>query len=180
MKYYTGIGSRETPRDFLELFCRVAEFLSSNDFTLRSGHAEGADQAFEIGCVKADGDMEIYIPWSRFEGSTSKLYPPTEKAYDLAKQFHPYWGNLKLGGMKLQARNSHQVFGLNMDSPTQFIICWTKGGKLTGGTAQALRIANHYNIPVFNCGSYDLAYECIDDLNEFLLKYVGKEYKKYE
>lgn len=47
MRYYTGIGSRETPEDFLKLFTQVARYLEIKGFTLRSGHARGADYAFE-------------------------------------------------------------------------------------------------------------------------------------
>lgn len=59
---------------------------------------------------------------------------------------------LKDGAKKLQARNSHQVLGLDLNTPSDFIICWTKGGKGIGGTGQALRIAKAYNIPIFDCG----------------------------
>ena len=45
------------------------------------------------------------------------------------------------------ARNSYQVLGLKLDLPVQFIICYTDGN---GGTQQALRIANHYNIKIIN------------------------------
>lgn len=30
------------------------------------------------------------------------------------------------------------------------IICWTADGGASGGTGQAMKIARHYNIPVFN------------------------------
>ena len=49
MKYYAGIGSRETPQEFLEFFVKLARFLYSKGYTLRSGGADGSDKAFEIG-----------------------------------------------------------------------------------------------------------------------------------
>lgn len=78
-----------------------------------------------------------------------------DKAFEIAEKFHPYWHNLKQGARKLQARNSHQVLGWNLENPSDFIICWTKNGSGKGGTGQALRIAKHYNIPIFDCGKYD-------------------------
>jgi hypothetical protein len=30
------------------------------------------------------------------------------------------------------------------------VVCWTKDGKSSGGTGQALRIAEYYSIPIFN------------------------------
>lgn len=41
--YYAGIGSRETPKDFLNLFTAVAISLEKRGCILRSGHAPGAD-----------------------------------------------------------------------------------------------------------------------------------------
>ena len=32
------------------------------------------------------------------------------------------------------------------------VICWTPRGEVTGGTGQAIRIANSLNIPVHNLG----------------------------
>ena len=48
-KYYAGIGSRKTPKDICELMTRVARYLYFKGYTLRSGAADGADTAFEIG-----------------------------------------------------------------------------------------------------------------------------------
>lgn len=41
--YYTGVGSRETPKEVLNYFSKLAYFLASNNYILRSGHAQGAD-----------------------------------------------------------------------------------------------------------------------------------------
>jgi hypothetical protein len=73
---------------------------------------------------------------------------------DMAKQFHPAWNRCSPGARKLHARNCFQVMGRDLNSPVDFIICWTRGGLGGGGTGQALRIAKHYNIPVFDLGNY--------------------------
>lgn len=44
-------------------------------------------------------------------------------------------------------------------TPVSFVVCWTEGGLLKGGTAQALRIATALNIPIINLGSAQSAQE---------------------
>jgi hypothetical protein len=152
--FYAGVGSRETPDEILEMFKNIGSFLGKQGFILRSGHAQGADQAFECGCNKANGKKEIYLPWNGFEGSNSTLIVKDLKAFEIAQEFHPYWHNLKQGAKKLQARNSHQILGKDLNTPSAFVVCWTKNGKGSGGTGQAIRIAKYYNIPVFDAGGY--------------------------
>lgn len=173
MNYYAGIGSRETPKDVLIVFEKVAAFLSNNGFILRSGGAEGADKAFEIGCDGVNGKKEIYLPWKGFEGSNSDLIVNNPKAFKIAKQFHPYWYNLSQGAQKLQARNSHQVLGEDLNTPSKFIICWTKNGNGSGGTGQAIRIAKYWNIPIFDAGKYKDVDEMRRELKLFLNDFIN-------
>ena len=170
MEYYAGIGSRETPHDVLQLFEYLGNYLAKKGFTLRSGHADGADKNFENGCDIANGLKEIYLPWSGFNGSDSELVVENTEAFDIAELYHPYWHNLKEGGRKLQARNSHQVLGENLKIPSTFIICWTKNGKASGGTGQAIRIAKAYNIPVFDVGKYKDINDSLLELQLFLIE----------
>jgi hypothetical protein len=151
---YTGIGSRKTPEEILKVFTKIGKFLAEKDFILRSGHAQGADKAFEIGCDLVNGKKEIYLPWKNFENSDSNLIVTDEKAFQIAEKYHSYWDNLSEGARKLQARNSHQVLGWELNTPSKFIVCWTKNGKGEGGTGQAIRVANEYKIPVFDAGNF--------------------------
>lgn len=151
---YSGIGSRETPDTILTIFTRVAKYLATQDCILRSGGADGADLAFEHGCDLVPGTKEIYIPWRGFNNSTSTLVVSDPKAFELAAKYHPAYHRLSQGAQKLMARNCHQVLGLTLESPADFIICYTRGGTGAGGTGQALRIAKDYNIPVFDAGAY--------------------------
>lgn len=164
MFYYAGIGSRETPQEFLDLFTKVAKYLSTKDCVLRSGGAKGSDKAFELGAT----NKEIYLPWKGFEGNNSNLIVEDEKAFEIAAKYHPRWNYLSQGARRLQARNSHQILGWDLNSPSDFVICWTKGGKGNGGTGQALRIARDYKIPVFDCGKYNDIKECARELKKFL------------
>jgi hypothetical protein len=64
--------------------------------------------------------------------------------------YHPSWNILSDAATRLIARNGYQVLGESLDTPVDVIICYTPHGKAEGGTGQAIRIAQHYNIPVFN------------------------------
>lgn len=164
---YAGIGSRETPDNILKLMRSIAWRLAEEGWTLRSGHAPGADQAFELG---AGEKCEIYLPWPSFEDRVKilgeKIPSPSMAAMEMAKQFHPAWNFLKQGARKLHARNCHQVLGRNLDDPVETVICWTEGGGLKGGTAQALRIAAHHDIKIKNLGNEETLVQALDWIYE--------------
>ena len=171
--YYTGIGSRRTPKDVLEMFAHLGEWLGARGYILRSGGANGADSAFESGCNQVFGGKEIYLPWKGFNNNDSPLYNVGPRAISMAREFHPAWDRLNDAGKLLMARNVYQLFGTGIeddvgDSPiSSFVICYTDGGKIVGGTAQAIRIAQKYDIPVFNAGMYDDIQKCKHAFNYF-------------
>ena len=41
-----------------------------------------------------------------------------------------------------------QVLGVSLDSPAEFVLCWTADGEASGRTGQALRIAASHGLPV--------------------------------
>ena len=175
MKWYTGVGSRETPED-MQAFIRLLAYKLANDgFHLRSGAAEGADKAFEAGwwnarmdCVKVcpfesyEMTAEIFIPWSGFNQHTKNcksgnVYLPDGaielEAEQIAAKIHPAWERCSPGAKKLHTRNVFQVLGKDLDAPSTMLICWakqTKGGNILGGTATAWNLARSYNVPCFN------------------------------
>jgi hypothetical protein len=149
MKTYAGIGSRETPPTVLNHMQKIATRLREQGYTLYSGGAPGADSAFEAGA----GDSKvIFLPRKSFNGrkvDDVHYFKYTSEAVDIAAQFHPLWTELSDAAQDFHARNVHQVLGLDLKSPVEFVVCWTWPNAM-GGTGQAIRIANHYNIPVFN------------------------------
>lgn len=167
---YTGIGSRDTPQDILEAMTAVGSFMAANSHTLRSGAAAGADEAFETGCDAADGTKEIYLPYMRFRGHEAgpEYWGASPNALQIARQFHPNWRALSDVGWLFMGRNTYQILGRDLKTPTDFVLCWTPGGKSVGGTSQALRLADHYRIPVFNLGSMSL-----DEANEEISDLLG-------
>jgi hypothetical protein len=154
VKFYAGIGSRETPRDVLRGMAGIAGRLGAKSYILRSGGADGADGAFEIGA--STYGKEIYLPWAGFNG---RMHSETFVAGDsvwmqgIARQHHPRWSSLSGAAKKLHTRNVAQILGNVQGGPiSEFVICWTLDGKGEGGTGQAIRIARAYGVPV-----YDLA-----------------------
>jgi len=127
---------------------------------LRSGGASGADSAFERGVRRANAPscMTIYLPWHGAFGRSGSCY--SAKYYDLdkspeadiAKAHHPAWGTLTDSVKRLMCRNVNILVGDNIEtSPnSQFVICWTKDGKASGGTGHTIRVANSLGIPVYN------------------------------
>lgn len=160
---YTGIGSRETPPEILSKMQKIAEHFAEKGWTLRSGKADGADAAFQLGAQQIEnGKAEIFIPWARF--GTAGLFDKwdvlvkdktvVDKAEQIASTIHPAWDKCSQGAKKLHTRNIYQVLGANLDKPSNLLICYAKptrdGKGVQGGTATAVRLAKEYNIPVFN------------------------------
>lgn len=151
-KIYTGIGSRQTPQNILELIEKVARKLAKEGYLLRSGGAPGADSLFEKGCDKEKGKKEIYLPWRAFNKNTSNLVNPLPEAFKIAQEIHPAWSKCSPAAKKLHARNIHQVLGKNLNDPTSLVVYWAKekDGEIQGGSATAVNLATNLNIPTFN------------------------------
>ena len=147
-KAYAGIGSRQTPQDVLDYMKNIATRLENEGLTLRSGHAEGADKAFESGSAK---NHEIYLA----DDIQNNTYNNADHATQIAYTEHPNPKYLKAKSFarNLMARNSYQVLGSDLNTPVDFVVCYApldENGVPKGGTSQAIRIANDLNIPVFN------------------------------
>ena len=151
---YAGIGSRKTPANILSLMTKAARRLDELGFVLRSGGALGADTAFELGAVT---HKEIYLPWRNFNKNPSPFYRPDALAFEYARRHHPAWNRCSPAARKFHARNVHQVLGRDLASPANFVLCWTPGGRVTGGTGQAMRIAEYFDVPVINMFNDDWA-----------------------
>lgn len=172
-KFYTGIGSRNTPPDVLSNMKLLAVRLADKGYVLRSGAALGADSAFETGCDEATGMKDIFLPWRGFNDNPSQLYDQHPDCFKIAGELHYAWKHLKPSVHKLTARNVHQVLGQDLHTPSDFVVCWTPDGCTsieqytgkTGGTGLAIALASVNNIPVFNLnrkGSYESLVEFIN------------------
>lgn len=165
-KYYTGVGSRETPPHVLEVMEEAAEALANLGWTLRSGGAEGADTAFEKGASKGSKEVlsEIYLPWPYFNDRDwgtryrAEYICPLDlggywmEAREVAASVHPFWEKCGVGAKALHTRNIFQVLGKKLDKPSKFLICYSvpKGDSVSGGTATAYNLAVEKGVQCFN------------------------------
>jgi hypothetical protein len=170
-KFYTGIGSRETPDSMLVLIRTIGEALARQGWGLRSGGAIKADTAFDQGALAGQGKRAIYLPELPKPHSPRARDPAFispadafgrllwQDAMDLAAYLHKGWDHLDDYARCLMARNVFQVLGDDLNTPSKFVICWAPKSKLNergecinvaGGTGLAVRLAAHVKVPVFN------------------------------
>ena len=156
----TGNGSRKISQKVYDRMYWLGWEWAKLGYCLRSGGADGSDTAFEKGYKDNKGPYPaIYLPWKGFNKRASPYHEPSEEAFELALQFHPKPDLLRTRTSiwALMARNAHQVLGLNLDRRADLIVCYCRYTKhpdgtktYEGGTGQALRMADFYEIPVLN------------------------------
>ena len=153
LRFYSGIGARATPPEVLNLMTRAAFALLKRGYVLRSGHAIGADSAFERGAGDA---AQIFLPVPGWRSSESVFHPAAlgdelwGRAREIAAAHYPAFASLSRFVQDLHTRNVFQVLGPTLDSASEFVLCWTADGEASGGTGQALRIAATHGVPVYN------------------------------
>lgn len=143
---YAGIGDVETPKEILDLMTLAAKAFADKGFTLRSGGAIGADVAFEKGCGT---NKQIFRAKDCTEAANEAA---NEAAKEMTSKYHPAWDKCNDYARNLHGRNCQILLGRDVTNPepVKFVLCWTKDGKDTGGTGQAIRIATDVGIPVYN------------------------------
>ena len=137
--FYAGIGARVAPQDVLFDMQAIARRLRKLGYILRSGGAVGADSAFAIG---ADKDSVIFPPSAA-----------TQESMYLARRFHPAWHRCANDVRHKHGRNVMILLGRELNDPVEFVVCWTRAGRLVGGTGFGLRVAKAYDIKVYNLGT---------------------------
>jgi hypothetical protein len=165
--YYTGIGSRKTPKEVLQQMTALAERFAKAGLILRSGKADGADWAFQVGAMNAGGRMTIYKPNDEF-GDQLTLDRTNDfvvdgqlraKCIEIVSKIHPAWDRCTENGRNLHARNVCQVIGHTISDDkivpvfSKLVVFYAKEdaqGKPMGGTATAVNIARKAGIPTVN------------------------------
>jgi len=143
MSTYTGIGSIKTPPVILALMFRIGAKMADRGHVLRSGGAQGADNAFESGCRSASGRSEI------FRMPNKKIQPGILKqSRELGVKFSPQFSAFSKGKQWHLASSGLQVLGEFLDNPSSGIICYYSDEN--SGTSTGTRIADFYKVPVWN------------------------------
>lgn len=159
---YAGIGSRETPKQVLDEMTAIAVELEMRGYRMRSGGAGGADTAFDHGVLDR-ANKDVILPWKGFSGIEDGVMLPKHleaQAEKLALKYHPAPDRLYENygernqrakpALKLHTRNMPQVLGLDLKSPAKMVIAYTPDGAASGGTGQAIRVAEDFGVPVLN------------------------------
>ena len=183
------IGSRqlEQKQEYFEdikLCYNVCMRLAQLGITFTSGLCEiGMDgiaqkaysKAVDLGLAK-ESQFEVYVadqynirrstlPRKHLAIVRNKdLISETER---IASEVHPSWDRCNEWARGMHSRNCHQIFGYDLQSPVDAVICWTPDGKIVGGTATALKLSMKYDIPVFNLGMSDKK-SVLNDIKNFL------------
>lgn len=140
-----GIGSRQTPLSVCVQMVQIGAWCLANQIEVRSGHAEGADYAFERGAAR---NCTVFLPWAGFNKQLEMLGSPivVEEDFDLElRKYHPAYSRLTPGAKKLMGRNVCQVKYNNIF--VDAVVCWRVK---QGGTDFALSIARDFQIPIIN------------------------------
>ena len=156
---YAGVGARATPDEVLAHMREIAERLGERGWRLRSGGADGADNAF---AAAAPPDRrEVIVPWRGYNGldeSACRVLTPGEiEATRPHAELHHYaWERCTAKVRDLHARNVAVLLGTDLKQPAHAVVCWTKDGRDIGGTGLAIRLAQHHRIPVLNLAEMDM------------------------
>ena len=169
--YFAGIGSRDTPEKYLKILETTSRaIVKTNRLRLRSGHAQGADRACEIG---AKGFADIYLPWKNYGIKSYKTDPgmqvigqtiiPAKNSYPNMIKIAQFmcdlvgrksFDEMNHGIQLLMQRNVNQIIGHTAPAEiSRLVLCYSPE---TGGTGYATALARYLKVPIVNVLGKDL------------------------
>jgi len=154
------IGSRAAPPQVLATGRCLARIVHRAGYALVSGGAAGFDTV-----VDGIPGVIVYPPGHK------QHTPAHDKAMDIVLSLHPAPDRARKYGRYL-ARDVFIITGDAFDALVWAVVCWTPDGKDSGGTGNGIRVANHYNVPVFNL--HRLPWQWVAQ------QLVGKQWRHYE
>lgn len=158
---YAVVGNRDTPAGALALAKDMAAKLASRGFTARLGGMDGLDKT--IADALTPQAYELQLPWKNFGGFESKTSYSSPEVMAIAKHFSDTWDTLKLPIQGFLGKNVRVLLGEKTKSIAMFLVVHSEDGaehirevtSRTGSVGHAIKIANHFNIPVFNLQKQD-------------------------
>lgn len=166
---YAGVGSRRVTDEASHIQVAIARRLNQKGYWLFSGEATGSDDNFTSGA----GDRFTTFVTHNGSKGIPMVYPILPLAEEIASKNHVAWNRLDTYARKLMSRNVHQVLGPWLDTPVEFVCCWTPDGceshetrtRLTGGTGLAISVASKNGIPVVNTFNPNWSYKLSELIN---------------
>lgn len=146
------IGPRfGVPADIIALMERMGKYLTEQGYTIKTGNAEGSDQAFARGGNQGIASrVHLYLPWPTYNKEAihpSNRIITTSPSVDeaTAAANHPAWEKLSQGVRKLMTRN------VSIIRETQQVLYYRDNvSPGRGGTAFGVRLAERFSIPTVN------------------------------
>jgi hypothetical protein len=180
---YACIGSRKAAetKNIKGIMQECIIHLNAFNALNRTGGADACDQWGEEVAIES----EIFIPFAKFRPDLMDNPPahkkviktwllPKEikdKAMEMAEEVSPHLKFARYGARVMHGRNPFQILGKDLNDPDDFVLCYTKHGKIEGGTATAIKLALKYNIPVFNLGAVD----GLINFKAFMKQYINNQ-----
>ena len=174
---FTGIGGRLIGSNHINLLYKIACLLEQDGWRCRTGDASGSDSVFRDAYIP--NPMNIYVFSAR--AVQVDLYGTADRAREIMYKYHPNPDAVRRSKFSeyLLTRDVYQVLGPSLEDPSKIVICYTEEGKLKGGTAMAIRIANAYGIPVLNIGNPKHYNAVLDYINKnVFLERFNKAFKE--
>lgn len=149
MRFVACIGPRQLPPDALALCRALGRAVTEQGWTVVTGGAPGADQAFATGADPSR--LILVVPWARFEaarldplvvrGAQRVVVSLDAPASQAALALHPVGDRLRPGTRLVIARD-----GWLVAPPVRWCLAWP--GPAGGGTAFTMSLARDAGLPV--------------------------------
>lgn len=163
-----GIGNRNIPKEASSKLFDLGRLIAERNYLGLSGNSNGSDEFFAKGVNSVNPSlMNLYLPWNSFNKNfilpenKVRLLSKEDKAkcIAIASEHHPNWSACSFGAKSCLARNVAIVTDANV------VFCYSDPNSKSGGTKHAVRIANAYQIPVYNLFTLSLE-DCISALGD--------------
>lgn len=170
-KPYAVVGNKEFPTDLIPKLTSIVKKLDSLGYTARTGSMKGLDVCVE----EFTTNVELQLPWKNFNNKESKNTYSSPEILAIAKSLQPGFDELALPIKGFLAKNVRVLLGGKGISRAIFLLCHSEDGadsarQVTSRTASvghAIKVADKFNIPVFNLKN--------DNVEEQLMSYLNAQ-----
>lgn len=145
------IGSRAASVSDLSFWWAVGKYIVRCGAHLRTGNAEGVDQAAAWGGNQIEPSrVSLVLPWRSYEahrihpGNVVEVGEAPPENLDLVRLLHPNPDALQPGDWKLHARN------VDIVRTCWFVLAQPRTGPRAGGTGMGMAVARFMGIPVLD------------------------------
>lgn len=147
---FTGVGARIIPSSIFKILYDIGINLMADNWVCRTGTATGSDMAFRESYIAMSKNLEVYTARNILDNDFNNA----DLAKRIVRNYHPCYDRIQSEYSKaLLARNVYQILGSDLNTPSEIVFCYTENGEIKGGTSIAIRIAQHYGIPIVNLGN---------------------------